>query len=268
LDAFVVKLVEDLQKNESGLVVLKSSNPRDLLTVSTCNGDRLGAFVRSASSVSLMARPVLEAEAPLPLMSRMALSTQSDSDKDFLKKLSGEGAASALQGLASSLAIVKAEETETPRKTRLECKVQGLKAACDALLALFGQEGWQAVKESHFTKQVNSMSALHQEVAAVGEDERVVSECGLWTQGLTSGKLFCKGYREYGKCKHKHSKLMDLSKALIDFHNFMTTVNKPLATTLSLLVRKVKFYVFEDPKRPKSVRGMWLGIVVAISCQT
>jgi hypothetical protein len=222
-------------------------DPRMISTIMTADGPRLGVWVARnlVGLSSAFVRPSALGSVT-QLYHRSLVATSSVVDKQFLTKEFGTSFdnTASVESARADGAVVAASPA-----TKVDSQKAVLKTMAMELLVQFGDSLWEGVKESRFTAVLTKFSSFRTDVSNKG-DKHSVCEIDEWITGLSSGKAFAKGYREFQRAKNKDAKFVEVSEKLVEFREFllMSCINIVPYYPLDLLYFKAEFVTaFGEP---------------------
>ena len=96
--------------------------------------------------------------------------------------------------METALAEIVEDAASSKGRSRLAKRLHGGLPQASALMQKFANHEWMQVSEAMFTKITSSLSLLHKECGAVGEDEATTTLALEWSDGLQAGKSFIKAW--------------------------------------------------------------------------
>jgi len=197
----------------------KSLSSDQLVTLAGKDGDTLAVCARREQTPGgslQVERPIAEGQL-MPFSDKKYVMV-SPADVPLLTHFAKEVkvTSSALSSCTAIVPVNHKDGSSPAPKSRIARRLEEHVSKCKDIFAQFGTDRWETVIESSLTKHAQQLSYLQTECGQAGEDAEVVHRVNAYVGGISSGKLFLRRFRDYGKCRHKVPKLLDCTKPLAD----------------------------------------------------
>jgi hypothetical protein len=104
--------------------------------------------------------------------------------------------------------------------TKVDSQKAVLKTMATDILVQFAGSLWEGVEGVQVLCRLEQVLEFPSDVSNKG-DKNSVCEIDEWITGLSSGKAFAKGYREFQRAKNTDAKFVELFEKLIEFRGFL-----------------------------------------------
>ena len=195
-----------------------SPKVEQLVNVNSSSGPRIGVWVPRVSSPNGVW--VFRPDHGSSYLNDRRYLTMGEGDAPLMQRFFGVGAApTKVEGGSPA----GSEVVTTPKKSKLDARMDHLRSTTSALLQHFETDAWCLVKESQFTTPVAKWSSFSAEATNAGE-EVLISGASAWMCGLSAGKVFLKAHRDYVKSNHKSQKLLSCYPHMKQFRDFLLDI--------------------------------------------